>query len=192
MSSEALSRWFGKSVVVDASGAPLRVYHGTTAAYTRFEYQRWGHYADAIGFWVAEKHGLANNVIAANATLLPNNERTQPEHLAFADGTLIMPVYVSIQRPLPVPRRPLLESVLAISAATSSEHASELLRGLLSGNLRVVAEVRRRLVALGYDGIEIGDDQGFGRSWAAFAGTQIKSATGNRRSYDPADPDIRH
>ncbi|KAF1009004.1 MAG: hypothetical protein GAK28_00636 [Luteibacter sp.] len=49
-------------------------------------------------------------------------------------------------------------------------------------------QVRRRLEADGYDGIHVKD----AGQWIAFDSRQIKSATENRGTYDPTNPDIRY
>ena len=51
-------------------------------------------------------------------------------------------------------------------------------------------EYRDRLIREGYDGIVLPDEEFGGESWVAFSPEQIKSALGNRGTYDINDPDI--
>jgi len=54
------------------------------------------------------------------------------------------------------------------------------------------AYVRELIESAGYDGIVYDNVyEGGGDSWIAFHPSQIKSATGNRGTYDPENPDIR-
>lgn len=49
---------------------------------------------------------------------------------------------------------------------------------------------RRHLISKGHDGIKYKNEIEGGTSWVAFDPRQIKSATGNRGTFDPNDPDI--
>ena len=86
-----------------------------------------------------------------------------------AGYTLDMPVYLSIQNP----KREMSLDWLA--------------QGLESTKGRAY---RRRLMSEGYDGIVLEDEEFGGESWIAFRPEQIKSAIGNRGTYDPNDPSI--
>lgn len=48
--------------------------------------------------------------------------------------------------------------------------------------------LRERLERQGYDGLQIADEEFGGTSFVAFRATQIKSATGNRGTFDSTDP----
>jgi hypothetical protein len=48
-----------------------------------------------------------------------------------------------------------------------------------------------KLKAMGYDGIIAGKTGGYDRQYVVFSPEQIKSATGNSGTFDPANPDIR-
>lgn len=53
-------------------------------------------------------------------------------------------------------------------------------------------DLRASLESDGYDGLAVADSEFGGVSYVAFSHGQIKSATGNRGSYDPSNPDIRY
>jgi hypothetical protein len=80
-----------------------------------------------------------------------------------------MPVYVSIQNP-------------------KREMSLDWLAQRLEGTTG--QEYRDRLIKKGYDGIRLPDEEFGGESWVAFTPEQIKSALGNRGTYDINDPDI--
>jgi hypothetical protein len=77
-----------------------------------------------------------------------------------------MPVYLSIQRPLRLSFDPYDEETWA--------------------------EGIERAKDKGYDGIDYPNAVEGGESWVAFSPTQIKSAIGNRGTFEPEDPNIMH
>jgi hypothetical protein len=87
-----------------------------------------------------------------------------------AETGLVMPVYLNISNPAPENVwRPIREKVFA---------------GKLTGE-----EMRDALESQGYDGI-IHSVSGRPKEFVAFRPEQIKSATGNRGTYDPTSPNI--
>ena len=52
--------------------------------------------------------------------------------------------------------------------------------------------VLQRFKDNGYDGLKVDDQEFGGTSYVAFSPTQIKSAIGNRGTFDPTDPSILH
>lgn len=82
--------WFGKSRVVDDAGAPLVVYHGTSASFDAFDKSAVGQ-TDAgklgVGFYFSAKPEIAS--FYAERAPVKNDV-----------GPNVMPAYVSIQKPL--------------------------------------------------------------------------------------------
>lgn len=156
VSSVAFQRWFGDSKVVDAQGLPRVVYHGTNDVFSAFDptttgrnsWQKWG-------------FSFSSDV---------NTARTY--------GQTVLPVYLSLQRPLVLDAR---------------GHNWDDIPGVGSINI-----AGRRAKEEGYDGLIVRNvsDSGIGGStktattFVAFEPTQIKSATGNAGTFDPTDPDI--
>jgi hypothetical protein len=52
-------QWFGKSKAVDEQGRPLVVYHGTTAAFDRFDRTKTGKGSSKVGFWFTDDRDFA-------------------------------------------------------------------------------------------------------------------------------------
>jgi hypothetical protein len=97
-------------------------------------------------------------------------------------GERVIPVYLSIQNPLRMK-----DTNWGDASMIKKDHPHLRLRG------RTPAEIRNEIEARGFDGIvyeNAVEDVG-SLSWIAFHPTQIKSATGNRGTFDAADPDIR-
>ena len=159
--SEAFKRWFGDSKVVDEDGKPLVVYHGTPdPSFKKFS------------LWLGAGHWFGSTPEIAN-------EFAQKSHAANRRPAVI-PVYLSIQNPKEF--HGWTEYVEAADATGKQSIPDR------------EATLRRRLMRQGFDGIVIRDsdtDQGGKRDdWVAFKPTQIKSATGNRGTFDPNDPNI--
>lgn len=176
----AFKRWFGDSKVVDAEGAPLVLYHGTDQDFTEFRH-------GDVGFHFGPPEAANNR--------LDNEKRS--------DGLLmleprVMPVYLSIKNPLRlkdagdwgnpdqvanVVSDAIMEDVIdgdAYDAAVDAKDAD-------SGP-RVFARIFERM---GYDGIVYDNvAEGGGDSYIAFRPEQIKSAIGNRGTFDPDDARI--
>lgn len=85
------SRWYGRGGVVDASGDPLRVFHGTTAGIDRFDPKRIGesNAADERGFFFVSDPAMASAYANPDAEL--GRHRT---------GANVIPAYVALKRPL--------------------------------------------------------------------------------------------
>ena len=175
----AFRAWFGDSKVVDENGAPLVVYHGTGADITAFDEGAVGaNFGDEAGFYFTNntRHSEGGNgkvyedmtsagAYAKNAEGAPN----------------IMPVYVALQNPKIIEGRSDGGGVLSLIETPTYSAGQALLDALDEG----------------FDGIIVRDMA------ATFNGQpetvviasrpeQIKSATGNRGTYDPSDPNILH
>jgi hypothetical protein len=169
----AFKRWFGSSKVVDDSGKPLVVYHGTKAF-------------DEYG----EKEGDAISQFAG----LPNWFAEEPytaSGYAGAEGTMY-PVYLSIKKPLTIRNFDMnddaevaydLAKRLGVDIPTLYLPADAKAYNVVSSPQFVEAAQKA-----GYDGIKV--KEGEYNTYAAFEPTQIKSATGNTGEFNPARPEI--
>ena len=145
----AFKRWFRDSKVVDESGEPLVVYHGTDAEFEAFD------------------TGLDQD-----GTFFTTNREAAEDY-----GDRVVGAYLSIQNPLEI---------------TEIEWGED------------TALSREEAVARGHDGFIIrdhdvggapGEDTVFstvGDTYIVFEPTQIKSAAGNRGTFDPSDPSMLH
>lgn len=146
--------WFGGSKVVDESGQPLRVYHGTNADFDSFR-------SGPTWFTPAQESGFVRS------------------------SDTVMPVYLRLKNPLVTDNSGLVENlddqwirslsnkgydgvVFADPANFSMPHPTAHFQGkrLPSGDRRALPQI------------------------VAFDPTQIKSAVGNRGTFDPNDPNI--
>lgn len=210
----AFKSWFGDwehdpenaSKVVDENGEPRVVYHGSGAKFNTFSHKfamkngavkgRGFYFTDDQGYaeGFAPKGGhlfevflnLRNPFDAEKLSLSKKDVERVIEHLD-PDGDLIVSDYASSANGYPGKawyRKALKETVDAIvdSSVNDADIISELYTiGGQEAALRAVAET------LGRDGFM---SRGPVNMQIVFSSTQIKSATDNRGTYDPKNPDI--
>lgn len=180
-SKPAFKKWFGKSKVVDDKGVPLRAYHGTTLNFNRFKTdikkpgarKPGSAYSGELGAFFAAPSLRPGNYDEGNAESVAGqfageNIGGDPE---YDEGANIMPVYLSIKNPKE------FDAFEDLLEERDEEHG---------GNAH---KMRKALIKDGYDGVVIrnSDTDGFTDrdDWVAFYPEQIKSASGNRGTFDP-------
>jgi len=189
-------QWFGQSKVVDRSGKPLKVYHGTQADFNEFKSE--------TGLMYFSKTPKYASQFATNPNIKSTISNSQKS---------VMPVYLSIQKPLD-----LLE--FKNDFISSYEFAAELKnRGVnidshklydspwgskgFSNDTRVWQWIRFNakyllpIIKAGFDGIFMYEDAEISYdkkiqdvAYVVFEPTQVKSAIGNNGEYDKTNPYI--
>lgn len=169
----AFRRWFGDSKVVDTSGKPLVVYHGTANTFSKFDPKLSGrNYAwrgGGEGFFFTSNPETASVYAEQPARAYLNP--AHPEKADFGTGTAnIMPVYLRIERPLVV----------------RTKHSPD---KFFDTNHQSLLERAGRVDA---DGIIVrSSSDTFKRDlYLAFRPEQIKSAIGNNGDFSADDPRI--
>lgn len=183
--AKAFVEWFGDSKVVDKNGEPLVVYHGTSADFDEFD--------------TAGGNDLGSHFGSIR----------QSDDLNKTEGGRTIPVYLSIKNPLRLPdlERWNDESMLP----NLKEHGidveipkREYVSADMATNYMHNIKMKRKAIAAaldkaGYDGIVYSNTfEGGGEklkgdaadSYIVFSPRQIKSATGNRGTFDPASNKI--
>lgn len=159
--------WFGDSKVVDADGKPLVVYHGTDADFNTFD-------PSFAGSKTNDESGYVEwSKIGPNFT---TNPKYASEHADGLGNGSVMPVHTMISNPYEMTQR----------------DWSSILREMENGDIDANV-FRSQLSDDGYDGIlmDVTDNGIRSTHVIPFDPTQIKSATGNRGTFDPTNPDIR-
>ena len=158
--------WFGESKVVDDTGAPMVVYHGTVANIPEFGGSEWAG-------WFSKS---------------PEQAATYAEtgYPIGMQGPNTIPAFVSIKNPLRIDLdmnadidtiKPLLRELGMSDALYEYGRGAEVFRVVTSE--KFAAEVKR----LGYDGIAV--KEGGVETYAPASPNQIKSAIGNSGKFDP-------
>jgi len=206
-------RWFGDSKVVDEGGKPLAVYHGTDAAIERFDNSKLGSATGAksarVGHWFVDRQDVAvgyANHAALEATVRRAVERADAlEAKAQRSGkssdwdahTAAVDAYEAVQREMDAERnrgQNVVPAYLSIQNPATFDAGGESFMDQQDEINAFLRAAKRD----GHDGAiltNLDDDPGFngrvGTHYVAFKPEQIKSATGNRGTFDPANPDIR-
>jgi len=166
--SPYFKKWFGKSKVVDENGDPLVVYHGTDRQFTSFDPKQIGSQFDGydkIGFFFTtdkfQAEGFAHGFMAAEG-LEPKNPKGR-----------VLEAYLNIEKPL---TGDIVEKI------TKDPIDKDIYGGFYYEKHKAVIE---DLMSSGkYDGLNIGD------LFVATKPEQIKSATGNRGTFDAGEGNI--
>ena len=157
-------RWFGDSKVVDADGKPLVVYHGTNKDISEFATRQ---KVPRNRFYAGELGSWFGSDPGVANTFSTGR---------YAESGAIYPVYLSIKNP------------------REFESYNEFLD--FAEGRKSASSVRAELEKEGHDGIvvrnSVTDLSAMRDDWVAFRPDQIKSAIGNRGTFDPNNPDIRY
>jgi hypothetical protein len=207
--TKAFKNWFKDSKVVDENGNPLVVYHGTP-------YGEFNTFMDGDrGMWFATNKNYSEifkdkdlnryQEELSEGMTLDDIGFTQEEFDQMKNDRKIFKTYLSIQNPFDMssidmskeitPSR--FEKETGLKLATYNE--PELAFSIFEENYK---EIVQQLKDRGYDGIkgfESVQNGAFGsnkpgastETYVPFEPTQIKSATDNRGTFDPGNPDIR-
>jgi hypothetical protein len=122
---------------------------------------------------------------------------------AIGEGSRVMPVFLNLRNPLDLTslkaRKPSLKQFVALlnergigMTMRDFPFSGRDLYQMLN-NTDVAEKLRRKALEAGYDGIvfkDFYDPKTKGTSYIAFSGEQIKSASGNRGSFDPTRANI--
>ena len=200
-------RWFGDSRVVDEQGRPLVVYHGgqKLTAWNKKgdDSQVYGGHAEAVkreyGSMLSEveiqdldwpAHFFSDDRYVAEGYGDQGKDYEVREQYIRGDRLLDLRIDVVGEKAVEIAMRSILGEDYELSEVGYGQFRE------ISRDLRWSwSSVRKKVEAQGYDGIVLYDtdvlDRGKHTSYAVFDPAQIKSATGNRGTFDPENPDIR-
>jgi hypothetical protein len=153
-------RWFGDSKVVDESGEPLVVYHGTSKDKPFSSFTR-----NAQGTWFTSSPEAASSYAMTNDSQKVVYEGGK--YVSKNTSSHVIPVYLSIQNPLMVEGELLEKWRRAVNYRAA--------------NKMMVVQAKYA----GHDGLVFRDGV-----FVVFEPTQIKSAIGNKGTFDPEDSNI--
>jgi len=182
--------WFKDSKVVDAEGNPLVVYHNTHV---------WQEGDRALGdFTVFDRMASVTQVgrpegMDTVGSWFSDRPDKEGAGMYASTGTMY-PAFLSIQNPWEPADFDEFISMMHSTAGRDPEGtAGTWLRPIGRGS---TGELRAWLASEGYDGIVFRQGRDSSRElanqtvWVALEPTQIKSAIGNRGTFDPNDPDL--
>ena len=197
---------------LEGNKAPPVLYHGTPnwegTAYNPNQ-PTINNVSNIKGFYAdtdpetASNYALDVNKIADIVAKRKRGENLDPSEMGYGPSSQVLPVHMAIKKPF-VPgnsliTKPMLDTYAAELKATNSHLSDSSFRNWAAGKVKDLAKEKkvsvnalngdgmayqRVLKAGGYDGLKDGT------AYVAFEPTQIKSAIGNRGTFDPTKPDI--
>ncbi|MBI5270702.1 MAG: hypothetical protein HY856_13605 [Burkholderiales bacterium] len=182
-------RWFGDSRVVDSSGEPKVMYRGT------------GYDIEAFRRGVAGAIFLTDSPSFANEFSMRGMGTDAAQHIEAMDvdglAPNVMPVYVRAENPFDYENTSHVYRVAnAVNRAGEMDRVARVavdwIEVAKKGGWGVIESeaFQRAIRAEGFDGFYVRED---GRkNLAVYDPEQIKSAIGNRGTFDPADPRITY
>lgn len=185
--TEAFKKWFGDSKVVDADGKPLVVYHGTVVRPDSERVSGMGDINEFDRLFTTKFRAPSIDTVGSWFSTNPGEGGAEMYAGSYV-GSAIYPAYLSISNPH--------ETTFGLMLSRARKLANGKDDGRQIGKSEVDA-YRRWLKETGKDGIKIVDNAGNASTefkdqdaWIALEPEQIKSATGNRGTFDPNDADI--
>ena len=158
-------KWFGSSKVIDEQGKPLTVYHGTSKDVDFNAFR-----GNKNGIWFTPNPEGASKYAVQNDSMGFSHGpgwKVEPTNTA----SRVIPAQLSLKNPKTFEVWP-----DSIRLATNYKKA--------------LGEFFTELKTQGHDGVIFGS--GNDKTYVAFEPTQVKSAIGNRGTFDPAKKDIRY
>lgn len=156
-----LASFMQGSHVVDENNNPLRLYHGTADDFDEFKH---GHMNKKDAGWLGRGFYFTNSPSLANSYAMIKRGKSEN----------VMPVHLALKNPF----------------YATTEHKAALQQALEEDPF-AAEDFRNKLIDAGHDGVIL--DYGTPdkvREYVAFNPNQIKSAIGNRGTFDPTNPNI--
>ena len=208
--SPYFKKWFGKSKVVDENGEPLVVYHGTPSGeFNVFDYDRIGNLGrmEGQGFYFATDKGMAQSYMGKDGRLmevyLDIEKPMSVEQKGFDADTLeTLLMEIAEEQHRYDPEVPIDEGFLAdygglynaVDLISKNETALDQLGDLMGAGVNAEFINTALKKVTGFDGVKakITDKANDFTSdiYVAFSPEQIKSATGNRGTFDAGERNI--
>jgi hypothetical protein len=196
--TKAFRDWFGDSKVIGPDGEPLVVYHGTGRNFTKFKGATFSGASFftsnpeiASGYAANRSDGFVVRGGGIQEGPFPTREEAEQYRrndfeggrISAAGNALVYPVYLSVKNPLVVDAGGAGWNQLVVNGENVTSN-----------------DLPRLAKAGGHDGVIVQNVQDntsatdgvVGDVFLTLKATQIKSATGNRGTFDPANPDIRY
>ena len=210
--SPYFKKWFGKSEVVDENGEPLVVYHGTPSGeFNVFDYDRIGNLGrmEGQGFYFATDKGMAQSYMGKDGRLmevyLDIEKPMSVEQKGFDADTLeTLLMEIAEEQHRYDPEVPIDEGFLAdygglynaVDLISKNETALDQLGDLMGAGVNAEFINTALKKVTGFDGVKakITDKANDFTSdiYVAFSPEQIKSATGNRGTFDAGERNINY
>jgi hypothetical protein len=164
--------WFGGSKVVDEKGNPLIMYHGTSASFDEFGTGPRG------AIFVTTDPNFASGYAGGEA------------HVTVGQTPNIMPLYVKASNPFDYNNPEHVKKIQELIPPTGEEWFDAPIRDLASGDWATIElkAVQNAIKKAGFDAFYVMEDGV--RNLGVFDPKQIKSAIGNKGTFDPTSASV--
>ena len=183
--TRAFWQWFGDSKAVDEQGRPLVLYHGTGAIF---------------GSELKPRNKTAGIWLTTDAALASDYSGMQAASFGGATGARVLPVYVRAERMMQVNAEGARWSTIPNPGGIRWQETEGGRTKTVRPKTVNTEDLMRHALEKGFDALQIlqvndplVERAGPGYAWDVIAvqsGQQIKSATGNRGTFDPNEPSI--
>jgi len=157
-------KWFGDSKVVDSEGKPLIVYHGTNSDFKEFDINKSGESTDT-GMW-------------GRGFYFSDNSEYASQYAKKEKGN-VKPVFISIKNPFIIKSKDDIPDI---------KIPNETIEDMKNADKNYSKMFTEYVKNKGHDGVIV--DMRGEKEIIAFSPNQIKSATGNRGTFDPNSADM--
>lgn len=203
----AFAKWFGKSVVKDPDGNPLRVYHGTPGDFSSFDQKRIGSGNDEYGIgiyftdhapWAGAYTGTSGNTMPLYIKITKpiifekQPKLTYTQSYKIANGltrkhfnAFLADNYDIEYQGLESAKREYLDSLIGMDVIDAG---NSLYQDIYKGHPEAYRFSEVFADAVGRDGIIAKRGEHF--FYVVFKTTQIKSAIGNKGTFKPRSGNI--
>lgn len=206
--STAFANWFQQSQVIDKDGKPLVVYHGTNADFDEFSYDKIGTHgtSEGRGFYFTDSQSVAGNygsgedgsnvkpVYLSIQKPLSGTEKTMTEQQLMKFIKRLDPNgdgYLSNWGDVESEGYQKVLRTAVRSEWSSATNDVDMVNGIIGADGGASKRVFTALTkATGYDGIVERAAWGGQNIYIPFHPSQIKSAIGNKGTFDPKSPNI--
>lgn len=187
-STPEFKQWFEGSKVVDETGKPLVVYHGTDKAFQKFDTK-----ISELGSHFSVDPEIANVVTGITNA---DAEFAVPEDYDLK-GQQVYPAYLSLKNPLDLPSDLGDWGDLSSLKEYLGKSGYEIFTDKELSKMNDWKDVQKALIKKGYDGIEyenrfegarVGDNTS--KSYIVFKPEDIKSAIANKGTFDKNNPNM--
>ena len=184
-------KWFGDSQVVDEDGNPVAMYHG--AAF-RVMLDEDGRLTDTPDFTAFKPNERGLIFVSPDPEFASKfSERYAGVGGGYGDGARVYKLFVKAENPFdfenPEHVRKLFGNADRLSTPNLSVGFAS--RGeVMDGSYSAIEALSNQIKNSGFDGLYV-EENGV-KNLAVFDPTQLKSATGNRGTFDPENPDIQY
>ncbi len=170
----AFKAWFGDSKIVGSDGKPMVMYHGSVRP-------------EIVDFRPAYSRDVKATYLSPDPVLA--SDFATDKNGGMAEGGTVYPVYVRASNPFDFDNEAHVSAVLEKMPKQAAERWARNIRAGLWEGIEFY-DAQKAIKELGFDGFYVREFDADAKNLAVYSANQIKSATGNRGTFDPYSDSI--